>query len=263
MTADRTSRGRGGALRWLALAVGLVAAVGCAPAKVTINESPKLGEYTVRSLAILPFEGLHTPQSIDTGAADLYVPSGMIRSNISVTIPLQAERLDTPTVTVPNYAPEKVTRLVSKRLQQWDGLKVIPPEDAKGAIPPSTPGQSPADATEEAAKQLAKAVAEKLSTDAVLVGRVLIYKERGGTKMGGSPATVGFELRLIAADGTTLWIGSYYEKQRPMTEDIAGFWERGGVFVTADELAHYGVDHVLEKFPFGIRPEKVVPEDLS
>lgn len=262
MTADRTSCGRGGAFPRLAVAVGLLGAVGCAPAKVTINESPKLAEYKVRSLAILPFEGLHTPQSIDTGAADLYVPSGMIRSNITVTIPLQAERLDTPTVTVPTYAPEKVTRLVSKRLQQWDGLKVIPPEDARGALPPSKPGQSPAE-TEEAARQLAKAVAEKLSADAVLMGRVLIYKERGGTKMGGSPATVGFELRLIAADGTTLWVGSYYEKQRPMTEDITGFWERGGVFVTADELAHYGVDHVLEKFPFGVRPEKVAPEDLS
>lgn len=262
MTANWTRGGRGGAFPWPAVVIGLLVAVGCAPAKVTINESPKLAEYRVRSLAILPFEGLRTPQSIDSGAADLYVPSGMIRSNISVTIPLQAERLDTPTVTVPNYAPEKVTRLVSKRLQRWGGLKVIPPEEAKGAIPPSKPSQPPAD-TEEEAKQLAKAVAEKLSADAVLMGRVLIYKERGGTKMGGSPATVGFELRLIAADGTTLWVGSYYEKQRPMTEDLAGFWERGGVFVTADELARYGVDHVLEKFPFGVRPEKVEPEELS
>jgi hypothetical protein len=48
-----------------------------------------------------------------------------------------------------------------------------------------------------------------------------------------------------------LWEGNYYEKQRPMTEDLMGFIQRHGVFVTAEELAIYGVEQMLIEFPFG------------
>ena len=36
-----------------------------------------------------------------------------------------------------------------------------------------------------------------------------------------------------------------------MTEDLMGFIQRRGVFVTAEELATYGVEHLLLEFPFG------------
>jgi hypothetical protein len=62
---------------------------------------------------------------------------------------------------------------------------------------------------------------------------------------------VGFELKVVAADGQVLWEGNYYEKQRPLTEDALGFFERRGAFVTADELAQFGVDEVVKDFPFG------------
>jgi hypothetical protein len=62
---------------------------------------------------------------------------------------------------------------------------------------------------------------------------------------------VGFEAKVVAADGQVLWEGNYYEKQRPMIEDMKGFLERGGLFVTAEELAIYGVEHMLLEFPFG------------
>lgn len=243
------------------LACALLGLAGCSPFKVRVNESPKLKEYRVQSVAILPFEALPTPQSTDTGAAGLYVPPEMARSSISMAIPLQAERLDTPTATVPATAPEKVTRFVYKRLRKWGGLRVIPPEEAKGAVTAAQPGA--AATPDEATKAMARNVAQRLAVDAVLVGRVLIYKERGGSKLGGEPATVGFEVKLIAADGTVLWVGNYYEKQKPMIEDLLGFLQRGGVFVTADELARYGVEHVLEAFPFGTRPERFEPEELS
>ena len=40
-----------------------------------------------------------------------------------------------------------------------------------------------------------------------------------------------------------------------MTEDFMGFIHRWA-FVTADELAEYGVDEVLKEFPFGAGGEK-------
>ena len=48
-----------------------------------------------------------------------------------------------------------------------------------------------------------------------------------------------------------MWEGNYYEKQRPMNEDVMGFIQRRGMFVTAEELAAYGVEHMLQEFPFG------------
>jgi hypothetical protein len=95
-------------------------------------------------------------------------------------------------------------------------------------------------------------VAKQLKADASLIGQVSVYQERVGGRFGASPpATVGFEAKVIAADGQVLWEGNYYEKQRPMIEDVMGFIQRHGVFVTAEELASYGVEHLLLEFPFG------------
>ena len=66
---------------------------------------------------------------------------------------------------------------------------------------------------------------------------------------------MGFEAKVIAADGQVLWEGNYYERQRPMREDLMGFIQRRGVFVTAEELAAYGVEHMLNEFPFGTAVE--------
>lgn len=66
-----------------------------------------------------------------------------------------------------------------------------------------------------------------------------------------------WDLKLrLSADGQVLWEGNYYERQRPMTEDVMGFIQRHGVFVTADELAAYGVEHLLLEFPFGKAEER-------
>ncbi|MCA9478897.1 MAG: hypothetical protein KC545_00875, partial [Nitrospira sp.] len=61
-----------------------------------------------------------------------------------------------------------------------------------------------------------------------------------------------FELYLVRpSDGTALWKGEYYEEQKPLTEDVVGFFEKGGGFVTVDELADLGVQKVMKAFPVG------------
>jgi hypothetical protein len=62
---------------------------------------------------------------------------------------------------------------------------------------------------------------------------------------------VGFEMKLIAPDGAVIWEGNYYERQRPMSEDLWGFIQRYGAFVTAEELAAYGAEKLAQAFPFG------------
>jgi hypothetical protein len=219
---------------------------GCGPTKVTTVTAPDIEKYRVKSVAVMPFEALATPQVIDQRDTTLPSPPGALKSDISLGVPSTAERINQPTATVPAVAAEKVTQFVYVRLQQGSRLLVLPPWETTvvlTALERLEPGVS--------RERLAKRLADRMSADAVLVGRVLVYQERDGGKWGGNPATVGFEVKLVGADGKVLWIGNYYEKQRPMIEDLAGFVERGGVFVTAEELAQYGADHVVEQFPFG------------
>jgi hypothetical protein len=99
-------------------------------------------------------------------------------------------------------------------------------------------------------------LAAKLQADAALMGQVLVYQERSGSRMGANPpATVGFEVKAVAADGQVLWVGNYYERQKPLTEDFLGFIQHGGGFVTAEELAQYGTEKVLKTFPFGAKQD--------
>ena len=43
----------------------------------------------------------------------------------------------------------------------------------------------------------------------------------------------------------------YFEEQKPLTQDLQGFFERGGRWVTAEELARSGVKRVMQRLPLG------------
>lgn len=237
-------------LKGRVLVLGVLVLAACAPTKVSVETSPKLDQYPVKTVVVMPFEALATPQVPEGPAPEFSVPPGAKRSDITIpAIPRSpearklSEDKDGPKLTVPPYAAEKITQLFYGRLRNREGIQVISPSEARRAISPKK--------TEVAIEQLAREIAAKLSADATVIGRVLVYQERVGSKLGADPAAVGFEVKLIAADGTVLWTGNYYEKQRPMNEDFLGFVQRKGVFVKAEQLAEYGVERVLRKFPFG------------
>lgn len=218
----------------------------CAPTKVTTTASPALDQYQVHAVVIMPFDRLATPQILDSPDAELSVPRGAKRSDIQIVpAPRANGHLERETSTVPAFVPDKVSQMMYRKLSQLKGLRVITAEEAAPSIKPSAGGLPglPIEAAKEAIR--------KTGTDAALVGRVLIYRERDGSRWGANPAIVGFEVKLIGSDGLTLWSANYYEKQRPLIEDMIGFWQHGGGFVTADELAEYGVERIVREFPFG------------
>lgn len=232
----------------LSLVLSLVVANGCGPTKVTTETSPFIGQYAIRTVAVLPFDALRTPQTLSDGTERLQVPKGAKGSDIALGIPRETQGGDRPTPTaVTPQAAEMVTRLVWERLGGREGLTVKPLDEAKVAAREL----SGASAAQEDRPALAAQVGKKLGVDGVVVGKVLVFQERVGSRIGAESAAVGFEVKLIGLDGRTLWAGNYYEKQRPMTEDLVGFFERKGAFVTAAELAAYGADKVLREFPYG------------
>lgn len=232
----------------MGLAVLLV--VGCSGSKVTTKASAELSRYQIRTIALVPFTTLATPQVRDVSDQHFSVPPEVRRSDMAMAVPPNIEQPLRQTVTVPAGAGDIVTQLLWNRLKTRQGMTVLSPGEAtrvltsQAALQPS-PGQSQA-----------VTVAKQLKADASLIGQVRVYRERVGGRFGASPpATVGFEAKVVAADGQVLWEGNYYEKQRPMTEDLMGFIQRRGVFVTAEELAAYGVEHLLNEFPFGTAVE--------
>ena len=224
------------------LAIG--AAVGCSGDKVTTKSSRDISQYQIRTIAMLPFTSMATPQVYDQSDSFVSAPQSVRRSDISIEVPSNVESPPRQTVTVPSYAAEKVTQLFWTRLKIREGLTVSSPSESARA-------SSGMDTTKMTSEMAGAALAKRLKADAALIGQVLVYQERVGNRMGASPpATVGFEVKVVAADGQVLWVGNYFERQRPMTEDFMGFIRRW-TFVTAEELARYGVDEVVKQFPFG------------
>jgi hypothetical protein len=219
---------------------------GCGPTKVRTETSPYAERYHINSLAVLPFQILETPQVVDDRIDQLSVPTSAKKSNITVAIQPDTHPIEQATATVPPSAADTVTRLVWDRLSDRTRLTVRSLQESERAWKQSA-GESKADEPQH----IASKIAQQLGVDAVMLGKVLVYRERVGSKLGADPAVVGFELRLIGSDGATLWVANYYEKQRPMNEDLWGFIERKGAFVTAQELAAYGVEKVLKEFPYG------------
>ena len=245
----RMMRNKGWSVALAGLA--LLTVVGCSGSKVTTKSSAELPRYQIRTIALIPFTTLATPQVRDVVDQGFSAPQGARRSDMALAVPPNTEQLIRQTVTVPAGAGATVTQLLWSRLKSRSGVTVLAPSEAAKTLASQATPQS---ATGQA---LAMTVAKQLKVDASLIGQVLVYQERVGGRFGASPpATVGFEAKVIAADGQVLWEGNYYEKQRPMIEDIMGFFQRWGMFVTVEELASYGVDHLLREFPFGTAEER-------
>jgi hypothetical protein len=234
-------------MRTVAMVMPFMMMGACAPRKVTTTALPALDQYHVRSVVVMPFDRLPTPQILDTADPEFSVPRGAEASRIYIPpARLQAEHPDRQTTTVPASVPEKVSQMVYRNLKKRHDLHVIVTDELPTAMTNSgrgIPALSP--------DQQAKDVIRKTGADAALLGRVLVYRERDGSKWGANPAIVGFEVKLIGSDGVTLWTANYYEKQRPLIEDLTGFWQHGGGFVTAEELAEYGAERIARAFPFG------------
>ena len=238
---------------WSMAIVGLTVLVvgGCSGSKVTTKAASDLARYQIRTIALVPFTILATPQVRDVVDQAFSMPSGARRSDIAIAVPPNTDQLVRETVTVPMSAGDTVTQLLWSRLKTRQGVTVLAPNEAAKVLASQATTQPPA------GQLPAVAVAKQLKVDASLIGQVLMYQERVGGRFGASPpATVGFEAKVIAADGQVLWVGNYYERQRPMIEDVMGFIQRHGMFVTAEELATYGVEHLLLEFPFGTGEER-------
>ena len=222
--------------------------LGCVPSKVQVQSAPQFDPSAISSIAILPFQALQAPQwGYDQTRGGVRDPEE-IRTQFRLPGTDQVQRSDSQRdlYSVPETAAQFITTRVESVLRARPTLRVIMPDD--GAFLANL-GEEPSAAS---LKTLAKEVGDRLKVDGVLMGLVRTYREREGTRIGAKPAAVGFEMFLVRpSDGTVLWKGEFFEEQKPLTQDIVGFFEKSGGFVTAQELSELGVQKVMETFPVG------------
>ena len=238
--------------RWLSTTFLLLWGCGaCAADPVTVKSHPQLASRAITKVAIAPFHvvkakrgislAFRTPPPADLANPQIHQSLGSVSGS---SIPGRSRPVQ---VSVPDSVPNMIRHMVYSQLRLKSRIQVIPPETV-GQILDSPEGSSQVQNSRESARFLG----ERLGADAVLEGVVRVYREREGTKFAAHPAAVGFEFRLIGAkDGKVLWVGDYFEEQKPLTHDFKGFLERGGTFVTAEELARTGVVRVLQSLPLG------------
>ncbi len=237
-------------MRLFCTLLGVILMVGCGPETVTVRSAPQFNPYTIQSIAIMPLRSLSTPQQAYQGRqGSSFQGGGMFEysRSIGVNSPPTPDRGYNKTMTVPMYAPKKISHMIYSKLKRRGGVHWISPEEVLRLKEETGEGDDVGNATTRIGKQL--------SADAVIQGLVRIYRERDGSRIAANPAAVGFDLQLIDTNtGDTLWVGEYYEEQKPFTEDVQGFFERGGTFVTAEELAQSGVARLMKQFPIGVLP---------
>lgn len=225
--------------------------VACAPESVTIRSHPEFAPRTVTTVAIAPFRAL-------PGSRDVYQTVGRIpppdldnpeiRQSLGSPISPVPLRSHATKVSVPDSVPGMVQHMVYSQLNLNPHVRIVPPETVSQILNRQDDAGRSRDP-----QAVSRLLGQRLAVDAVMDGMIRVYREREGTKFGAAmTAAVGFELRLRnAQDGRVLWVGDYFEEQKPLTDDFAGFVKRGGKFVTAEELARSGVIRVLERLPLG------------
>lgn len=107
----------------------------------------------------------------------------------------------------------------------------------------------PQNRLEDTPRQLARRFGRAMGADHVILGSVWRYRER--TRDEG--ASVAFSVYLLeVANGRRVWRGRYEKTQQALTDnllDAAGFFKQGASWLSAEELARFGIEEVLQDFP--------------
>jgi TolB-like protein len=221
--------------------------LGCVPSKVQVQSAPQFDPSSISSIAILPFQALQAPQWGYGQTREVVRVPEEIRMQFRLPGGDQVRPSDSSEdrYAVSDTAARFITSQVESILRTRT-LRVVGAGESSLAAPTDDVS------SDTSLRVLAKEVGDRLKVDAVLMGKVRTYREREGTRLGAKPAAVGFEIFLVKpSDGTVLWKGDFFEEQKPLTQDVVGFFEKSGGFVTARELSELGVRKVLETFPVG------------
>ena len=135
-------------------------------------------------------------------------------------------------------------------LKKRFGQKVVP---LKKSL--DTYRQMSKDDIKDTIQTRAQTLGGKLNANLIVAGNVWRYKDKvGGSRGVQSPSSVAFAVYLIeVSSGKLLWKSAFSETQKSLSENVLearSFFKKGVKWLTANELAQFGVKELFEKFPF-------------
>jgi hypothetical protein len=214
----------------LFLAIMVLCILGCAPG-LPASRPERTQPLHIESVLVLPFKE----------AGQLH---GMDRS---VRCPVCGAVFETGSIEA--GADAYMTKQLVAFLQGNTPYTLIP-SSAAGGIRSEIISQDPGMSEPELLVEMGK----KLQADAVMSGMIYRFRQRIGTGFSvDTPASVAFGIHLIrVADGRLIWTGIFDETQHSLSENLfqlGNFIRRGGGWLTAEELAAFGLQETMATLP--------------
>lgn len=152
---------------------------------------------------------------------------------------------------VPEDVVDWLTDQLFEMLTQNKGRHLIPPGQAQGVV--ESIMQSDAKLGIHPIEMI-QDIGKAFGADAVLIGQAYRWQERVGTDYGvETPASVAFDISLVRpSDGAILWRSNYDKTQKSLFEnlfDLDTYVKSGGRWLTARELAGFGLERLLAEMP--------------
>jgi hypothetical protein len=145
-------------------------------------------------------------------------------------------------------APRILTSYVHGELEKRYGAKVVRLGDTLRAY-----DQIPKDEGKDTLLGIAQKLGRRLNANLVVLGTVWRYRDKFRSDTGRTgPAAVGFAVYLVdVAEGRLRWHESFSETQKSLFENLLAaksFFDQGAKWLTADELAFYGVKEIFRRY---------------
>jgi len=213
------------------LAAVLLLLGACQPRAIPVTESTA-ESFKPHKIAVLPFTNM----------------SAVYGEGQSVRCPLCGSMMITGKVEdgAETFLTEELSKLIQKKMQ----AAVISPERAKGIYTTLLDEEGLLfPETGVVAK-----TGRRLGADAVIAGNIYRFRERVGSDYAAeSPASVAFTVAMVrVSDSSVVWSAVFDETQHSLMENlfnIGTFFKRGGKWLTAEQLAAYGLADILNDLP--------------
>jgi hypothetical protein len=193
-----------------------------------------LSELTFQSMAVMPFL-----------IGKLESPDNPIEKPLSQPLP----QMLADNYNVKETAGQVMTRLVHETLSARFRDKMVSAETVTEAFVEISRDQAI-----DTPRKLAMKLGEVIGADLVVVGTLWRFREKGvEAETLERSASIAFAVYLVdVSTGKRLWRGAFDGTQKALTEDVLGGLKTikmGIRWLSANELARYGVKQVFRKFP--------------
>jgi PBP1b-binding outer membrane lipoprotein LpoB len=213
------------------LLVSLFWGVSCQKTTEIVQDTER-NSSAIRRILVLPFQDV----------------SSIYGENVSIRCQLCSSVFTTGKVEP--TATQFLTKQLNEMLDRANNFDLIPASQAQGVIS-SLLRQSEKELPEI---DLYMKTGQALNADGVLAGYVYQFKDRDGSDYSvNQPASVTFHLDMIQVKGgQVVWSGHFNETQRSLSEDLfqlGNFIRRKGRWISAEDLAVYGLEQILKTLP--------------